>query len=608
MKGKISTSGYRKDSKDRNNDFNIIESPFISMTNVAHPVFGISDAGESKLMLPGQQYKFGGSKVFEIPIKDVDKKAMKDFYPYFMNMGGGYNDKAQMGTEVQTPQNIKTLKKPGDINKSEQNIAAQYNLEGLPSLTERNTWNNYLDWVESKGYKPGSDSLAALNKGTNRFSELSSQYNTESADKLKAEYAKVKANPSFDKNITEQQYIQSRTVNPQMMMNAQKVYGQQTSKDQWFGSETARTFYPKIQGLGVAYENPNDPVVQQKIATASGKLAPVQVFDYKTNKQVPYQGVVPISGYNPKGSPQYDWGKVQPFQPSLASNVYYDPAGLTSGAKALYQPYLPQQQKGGPVDNDFFNDFIKPHFEPESKDTAPQGQDTDTVIHNKKEYFLKCLRENVGKHMLAEGVKEIAGQMNLGGGYKAQMGTQVNLYDPNDPTKIPPINTMMNYYAGPFGNNNVQTPDYVTAEANKYPVFNTDPNQQGTPSNLNLTPGMDANKIAYQKYLQDNQNKAGNAQNLSNIATGVMAGMNVFNNAAEYQQNKNYQNKLRNNMSAENIFSDIKGSRGDYDLNSGAFRPNQMTPAQYKKGGQYSVDENELSRLKSLGYQFDIID
>lgn len=600
MKGKISRSGFRSNSPDKNNDFNIIPSSNISMQGVNHPVFGIDELGNMKFMLPGEEHQFAGKKVLEIPMKNGGEAG----YPFFLNLGGIPGMQyAQDGAEVYTPDKIKVIKKAADINKAEQKIAAQYNLEGLPSITERNTWNNYLDWVETQGYKPGSDSFLSLNKGTNRFTELSSTYNTQMTDKLKADYAKVKVRPGFDKTITEDQYVQSRQVNPQMMINAQKVYGQQTSKDQWFGSETARTFYPKIQGLGVAYENPGDPNAQAKMASAAGKLAPVQVYDYKTGKAVPYKGVVPISGYDPKGSPQYNWENVQPFQPSMASKVYYDPAGLTPTAKTLYQPYLPSRQQGGDVDKNFFNTFLSTHFDGKNDSEAPQGHDTESYIEAKRKYFLHCLRENAAKHLMKGEMNNLSDVLN-----KAQDGMQVNLYDPNDPTKKPPVNNMNDFYAGPFGNNNVQTPSYVTDIANSQPVFYTDPAQAGTPSNLSLNARGDIDEIAYEKYMQDNIQKGKNARTASNVATGVVAGMNMFSSFSEYMNNKKYQDRLKAQMSGDNVFGTIKPSRGDYEMNSGAFRPNQMTPPVYKKGGQYKLDDSEIQNLRNLGYEIEIVE
>ena len=69
LKGKISTTGYKKDSPDVDNDFNIIPSGDISMKNVDFKVKGTDNLGNTKIMKPGKNYKFPGNYVVEKPIK-----------------------------------------------------------------------------------------------------------------------------------------------------------------------------------------------------------------------------------------------------------------------------------------------------------------------------------------------------------------------------------------------------------------------------------------------------------------------------------------------------------------------------------------------------------
>lgn len=66
--GVFSTEGYRKDSPDVNNLFNIIDSSDISMQNVEFPVLGIDNLGHTQMMYPGGEYKFQGDQVLEIPM------------------------------------------------------------------------------------------------------------------------------------------------------------------------------------------------------------------------------------------------------------------------------------------------------------------------------------------------------------------------------------------------------------------------------------------------------------------------------------------------------------------------------------------------------------
>ena len=69
LKGNITRTGYKKDSPDVNNDFNIIPSGDISMKNVDFKVKGTDNLGNTKIMKPGKNYKFSGDYVVETRVK-----------------------------------------------------------------------------------------------------------------------------------------------------------------------------------------------------------------------------------------------------------------------------------------------------------------------------------------------------------------------------------------------------------------------------------------------------------------------------------------------------------------------------------------------------------
>ena len=70
FKGAVSTTGYKKDSPDVNNKYNIIPSSNITMKNVEFDVRGEDNLGNVKIMKPGKNYKFPGDNVLEMPIYD----------------------------------------------------------------------------------------------------------------------------------------------------------------------------------------------------------------------------------------------------------------------------------------------------------------------------------------------------------------------------------------------------------------------------------------------------------------------------------------------------------------------------------------------------------
>jgi len=65
-----STQGYKRNSPDVDNPYNIIPSGDITMKGVDFPVIGTDNLGNTKIMQPGKNYKFKGSSVIEVPLKN----------------------------------------------------------------------------------------------------------------------------------------------------------------------------------------------------------------------------------------------------------------------------------------------------------------------------------------------------------------------------------------------------------------------------------------------------------------------------------------------------------------------------------------------------------
>ena len=64
----LSVEGYKFNSPDVNNPFNIIESGSITMEDVEFPVLGTDNLGNTQMMQPGMTYEFPGNMVFETPM------------------------------------------------------------------------------------------------------------------------------------------------------------------------------------------------------------------------------------------------------------------------------------------------------------------------------------------------------------------------------------------------------------------------------------------------------------------------------------------------------------------------------------------------------------
>ena len=66
---RYSIEGYRRNSPDKDRDYNIIPSGHISMKGVDFPIICIDEYGVMQYMQPGQEYFYPGNRVLEIPEK-----------------------------------------------------------------------------------------------------------------------------------------------------------------------------------------------------------------------------------------------------------------------------------------------------------------------------------------------------------------------------------------------------------------------------------------------------------------------------------------------------------------------------------------------------------
>ena len=72
--GGFSTEGYKRNSPDVNNPYNVIPSNQITMKGVDFPVMGTDNMGYQQMMYPGQDYTFPGEYVTEFPLKNMGNK------------------------------------------------------------------------------------------------------------------------------------------------------------------------------------------------------------------------------------------------------------------------------------------------------------------------------------------------------------------------------------------------------------------------------------------------------------------------------------------------------------------------------------------------------
>ena len=107
----LSTKGYKRNSPDVNNPYNVIPSNQITMKGVDFPVMGIDNMGNQQIMYPEKDYTFPGNYVTEFPLKNMGNKRYQ--------MGGTMSVPGVNGQVVSSgPQPLTSVKKiRGPINK-----------------------------------------------------------------------------------------------------------------------------------------------------------------------------------------------------------------------------------------------------------------------------------------------------------------------------------------------------------------------------------------------------------------------------------------------------------------------------------------------------------
>lgn len=288
--------------------------------------------------------------------------------------------------------------------------------------------------------------------------------------------------------------------------------------------------------------------------------------------------------------------------------------------------------------------------------SAPQGMTGDDIRAERSNMFKSYLSNNAMKAIAMEEVDNMQSMMaqyggnyalggvpmgamyNYAGNYRAQQGmeTQAESLDiaPEFAGYVEPATANTGVSSNPIpggymGNDfmnrtlqenpeedNINVPqnneeiragvrkDYSNQQAMRGAV---DPN----PYNQNQTPLNNADLLAAQK--KPNWFKRNGTQ----LASGLIAGMNFGSAALNAKNTRVNQNLLNQKTNADNIFSaNTQMNRGEYDTNSGVFKPNQYTPVQnrgaMKMGGEHG-DEQYLSaaqikKLKAQGYEIHYLD
>ncbi len=272
------------------------------------------------------------------------------------------------------------------------------------------------------------------------------------------------------------------------------------------------------------------------------------------------------------------------------------------GENTSVQEYLEPYKMGG---GNLYK-FIGNGYKKLGGSTSPQGESMDDFITNKNVDFVDYIANNTKTAFVKNEITDL--QNVFPTLPKAQYGTevdpQVNLIDPNNPLK--PKGQLFPSFGYDLPAQGV--PQGVTSGKATFDFSPTIESNTGTPSNLNLDPNYNQQLVQQEEYQKAQDEKARRAQLYGQVADTFMLGAqginSFFNKYNSIQQDKFNQRK----MTIENNVTSTYGSKGDYDINQGNFRPNQKTPPSYKKGGQYSLSDSEIAAMLGQGYLIEFVD
>jgi len=75
---RYSLDGYKKGSRDFNQEYNVIPSSNITMKGVPFPILAMDNLGNIRVMMPEQDYDFAGNEVLELPLRKRELTRLSD--------------------------------------------------------------------------------------------------------------------------------------------------------------------------------------------------------------------------------------------------------------------------------------------------------------------------------------------------------------------------------------------------------------------------------------------------------------------------------------------------------------------------------------------------
>lgn len=310
-----------------------------------------------------------------------------------------------------------------------------------------------------------------------------------------------------------------------------------------------------------------------------------RVLDPKMN-----QPVAPISTTPKVPGKPVQFGAYQNYNPN--TGVYTDPVT----GKPI-QPIVQSFKMGGNKED---CGCSKMEYGGDCDKFVP-GQTDDSFLAKKKMDFLQYLTKNNMQAIATEEANRVDGIIKKYGGEKEFIKGFYEL----------PV------YLFQYGGEN--QPEYLPMKQAYLPTTNPDEQELIPPSNFEQSQ-VNPNQVTGSTYFPMNF-RGGRPDTEATVNWG-MAGANFITSIANSIQDREAKKRMKSLQGADNQFyTTPAGDRGDYDINSGAFRPNDMVPVQFsgqnygskgsnyrfQEGGEYDLSEDEIAEILKNGGQIEYI-
>ena len=538
---KVSKTGYRKDSKDKNEPALIIPSNSISMKNTDQYIIGIDDTGMMKIMKPGEDYMFRGSKVVEIPLghhRMPDGSVMSDDE---MKRGGQKKGTNNKGFKA-LPKNI------------QEKILSHFQAGGQPPIPDSFQMNDPF---------VGGDGLQKFLNGGPKgplkvidrtmYDDSLSRYNQTNATEFD-----VTGSPEF--------------------LPTADVMGSLGFKP-LAGVKDKYPVYTKNGKVVIKHPEKNDFIYIGEESSLKFKGAPGQ----QTTPQPTPTAVTPPSSSIQTGLLE---SKQDPNRKPLDfsnPNYVFDPNTgkyLTNAGQSGSEiaPIVQQFRLGG------LSKFLRSQ--------APQGKSMDDILQNKTTEFVDYLSANYQDALFREeALKFQKGFAQQGQQINGTANLTSNLMD--DRASILDSDAWMT-------NDDNTVPDYAKniVDANN-PLSVDELSKPYKYGSMDQSAAFDRDYQERMKELNAEERARFEEENrqrsmFDKVADTYMVTAQAINSLAANSKAKREEEFNKKKLAIENQIASNFGSMGDYDRNTGAFRINEKTPA-FQQGGSYFGDFAETN-------------